>query len=201
MKKRFFTASSILFGFYTLFIGSCSSGFGPDYDKAEINQNIGGTLICNSVYTADQHDWQYDISYEYKTPNDSLFDLGSGTYYGRDWNKDEQLVQYKNWTILKTGDWINNDKIIVGDLKKNKWSEYKFTPENIEKDSIWHSLKIHSLLNYCCSETFIDKINHGVIELHYKFRTSENLVNKYGLKKIFYKINDTTGQPIMTKIE
>jgi|SRR6478609_11791270 len=176
-------------------------GFGPDYDKAEIKQNIGGTLICNSVYNADQHSWTYDVSYKYKTLNNKIIDIGSGTYYGREWNKDEQLVQYKTWTLLKTGDWIGNDKIIVGDIKTNKWTEYKFTPENIEKDSIWQSLKIHSLLNYCCSETFIDKINNGIIQLHYKFRTSENLVNEYGEKIIYYKINDATGDPIMTKIE
>jgi hypothetical protein len=200
MNKKFFT-SFILCGLLVLSVYSCSSGFGPDYDKAEIKQNIGGTLICNSVYNADMHDWQYDISYQYQTPNDSIIDIGSGTYYGREWNKDEQLVQYKNWTILKTGDWIGDDKIIVGDLRTNKWTEYKFTPESIEKDIIWQSLKIHSLLGYCCYETFVDKISNGVIKLHYKFRTSENLVNGYGQKEIFYKIDDSTGQPVMTKIE
>ncbi len=183
------------------FIYGCSSGFGPDCDKAEIKQNIGGTLICNSVYNADIHDWQYDISYQYKPPNDSVIDIGSGTYYGREWNKDEQLVLYNNWTILKTGDCFGTDKIIVGSLKTNKWTEYKFTPENIEKDSLWQSLKIHSLLNYCCSETFIDKINNGQIQLHYRFRISENLVNQYDQKEIYYQIVDSTGKPVMTRIE
>jgi len=199
---KYFTPNFILSGLSILFICGCSSGFGPDYDKAEIKQNIGGTLICNSVYNADIHDWQYDISYHYKTADDSIIDIGSGTYYGREWNKDEQLVKYNNWTILKTGDWIGTDKIIVGDLKKDKWTEYKFTPENIEKDSLWKSLNIHSLLNYCCSEAFVDKINEdGQIQLHYKFRVSENLVNKYNQKSVFYQINDSTGQPIMTRIE
>jgi hypothetical protein len=35
-----------------------------EYDKVEIEQNIGGILICNSVYNSDIHDWQYDINYE-----------------------------------------------------------------------------------------------------------------------------------------
>lgn len=201
MNKKFLKPLFTINGLLVLSLYSCSSGFGTDHDTVEIKQNFGGTLICNSTYNADVHDWQYDISYQYKSSNDSLYDIGSGTYYGREWNKDEQLVQYKNWTILKTGDWIGTDKIIVGDLKTNKWSEYKFTPENIEKDSIWKSIKIQSLLNYCCSETFVDKITNGLIKLHYKFRISENPLNKYGHKEIFYKINETTGQPIMTKIE
>jgi hypothetical protein len=96
---------------------------------------------------------------------------------------------------------FDTDKIIVGDLKTDKWTEYKFTPDNIEKDSLWKSLNIHSLLNYCCSEAFIDKINNGQIQLHYKFRTSVNVINKYGRKIIYYQINDSTGKPIMTRIQ
>lgn len=110
-------------------------------------------------------------------------------------------MQYNNWTILKTGGWIGTDKVIVGDLKENKWTEYQFTPENIEKDRLWQSLKIHSLLNWCCSETFIDKVNNGQIKLHYKFRTSETNVNQYEQKQIYYQVNDSTGQPIMTRVE
>ncbi len=188
-------------GLFILFIYGCSSGFGPDYDKAEIKQNIGGTLICNSVHTADIQNYQHDVSYEYKDANDSIFNIGSGTYYNREWNKDEQLVQYKNWTILKTGDGFGTDKIIVGDLKKNKWTEYEFTPENIEKDSLWKSLKIKSLLNYCCSETSINKIKDGQIQLHYKFTANENIIDRYERKIIYYQINDLTGKPIMTSIE
>lgn len=195
-----FLPNLILPGLYILFICGCSSGFGPDYDRAEIKQNIGGTLICNSVYTADIQNYQYDVSYEYMDAKDSIFYIGSGTYY-REWNKDEQLVQYKNWTILKTGDGFRTEKIIVGDLKKNNWTEYEFTPENIEKDSLWKSLKIQSLLNYCCSETSITKIKDGQIQLHYKFRANENIINEYGQKIIYYQIYDSTGKPIMTRIE
>ena len=201
LNMKSFLPNLILSELSIFFICSCSSGFGPDYNKVEIKQNIGGALICNSVYNADIHDWQYDISYQYKAPNDSIIDIGSGTYYGREWNKDEQLMQYNNWTILKTGGWIGTDKIIFGDLKKDKWTEYEFTPDNIEKDSLWKSLNIHSLSNYCCSETFIDKINNGQIQIHYKFRTSETNVNQYEQKEIYYQINDSTGQPTMTKIE
>ncbi|WP_276974570.1 hypothetical protein [Flavobacterium filum] len=178
------------------------SGFGPEYDKAEIKQKIGGILICNSVYNADIHDWQYDVSYEYKPANsDSKVKIGSGTYHTRDWKKDEQLIQYKKWTILKTGGWYGYDKIIIGDLKSNKWTEYNFSADNIEKERLWVNSKIHSLLNYCCSESFIDRIENGQIHLHYKFRTSETLTKKYGEKKIIYKIDELSGQPIMTSIE
>jgi hypothetical protein len=200
-KKGCLIAILVLVGLAALFIYGLSTAFDPEYDKAEIKQSIGGTLICNSVYNADHHSWQYDVSYKYKIDNDSLVDIGSGTYYGREWNKDEQLIKYKNLIILKTGGWIGTDKVIIGDFKTKQWKEYEFTPENIEKDSLWLKSKTQSLLNWCCAETFIDKISNGQIVLNYKFRTSETKTNEYGQRKIYYTINELTGQPTMTKIE
>jgi hypothetical protein len=63
--------------------------FDPEHNKAEIKQNIGGTLICESVHNSDLHSWTNSVSYKYKPVNDSLIDIGSGIFYGREWNKDE----------------------------------------------------------------------------------------------------------------
>jgi hypothetical protein len=183
----------LIYGFLT--------AFDPEYDHVNIKQNIGGMLICNSVYIVDHQSWQYDISYKYKLNNEDTIDIGNGTYYAREWNKDEQLIKYKNWLILKTGSNFSADKIIVGSLDTKKWTAYDFTPEHIEKDSLWQALKVHSLLDYCCPETFIDKIDSGQIELHYKFRTSDTLVGDYDQRKIYYRIDDFTGRPLLMKVE
>jgi len=198
MKKAFLItlfllAALLIYGFLT--------AFDPEYDQANIKQNIGGMLICNSVYNADHHSWQYDISYKYKLNNEDTIDIGNGTYYAREWNKDEQLIKYRNWLILKTGSGFRADKIIVGRVEDEKWIAYNFTPERIEKDSLWQALKVPSLLDYCCAETLIDKIDDGQIELHYKFRTSYTLVGEYDQRKIYYRIDDPTGRPVLTRIE
>lgn len=201
-KKGCLIAIIILVGLGFLFIYGLKHAFDPEYDKAEIKQNIGGTLICNSVYNADQHSWQYDVSYKYKANSiDSAIKIGSGTYYGREWNKDEQLIQYKKWTILRTGGWIGYDKVIIGDMTTSIWTEYNFSAENIEREKLWIDSKINSLLNWCCSESFVDRIDNGIIQVHYKFRTSETKTNEYQTKKIIYKIDEETGQPIMTAIQ
>jgi hypothetical protein len=201
MNKGCLTAIVILVGLLGLFIYGLSTAFDPEYDKAEIKQNIGGVLICSSVYNADHHSWQYDVSYKYKPENDSIIDIGNGTYYGREWNKDEQLSRHKNWLILKTGGWIGSDKIIIGNLNNRKWKEFEFTAENIEKDSLWQQANIQSLSNYCCSESFIENINNGQIVLNYKYRTSETQVDNYGQSRIYYKINDSTGVPEMKRVK
>jgi hypothetical protein len=201
MKKGCLIAGVILGVIVILFIYGFLTAFGPEYDNAEINQNIGGTLICNSVYNADHHSWQYDVTYKYKLPNGSTMDIGSGTYYGREWNKDEQLIQYNNWTILKTGGWIGTDKLIIGDIKTKKWTEYPLSPEDIEKNILWRESQPNSLLNWCCSEVFVDKIDKGQIWVRYKFRTSETKVHEYGQRTIYYTIDNATGQLTMTKVE
>ena len=38
-----------------------NGGFGPEYETAVIEQRIGGKLICESVYNADIHSWQYNV--------------------------------------------------------------------------------------------------------------------------------------------
>jgi hypothetical protein len=184
-----------------VFLYSLLTGFGPKSETAEIEQKIGGTLICSSVYNADHHSWQYDVTYRYKLPNDSVIDIGDGTYYGREWNKDEQLIQYNSWTILKTGSWFGTDKLIIGDVKTKKWTEYIFSPENIEQSNLWIDSKTHSLLNYCCAEAFVTKIEQGKVLLHYKFRTSEKQTKEYGERTIYYSIDILTGQLTMTKVE
>lgn len=184
-----------------LIFNSCSSGFGPEYDSAEIKQKIGGVLLCNSVYTADIHNWQFDVDYKYKLTNGQILNIGSGTYCNREWNKDEQLIRYKNWIILTTGNWYGTDKIIVADIKTGISTNYHFEPDSIEKEKLWKRSNIHSLLNYCCAEALIDKIDNGQIRVQYKFRTNEKITHEYGKKSIYYSIDTLTGQPIMTKIE
>jgi hypothetical protein len=177
------------------------SGFGPEYENVEIKQKIGGKLLCESVYNADIHDWQYDINYKYLTQSGDTLDLGNGTYIARDWNKDEQLVQLDKWLILKTGGWYGNDKVIMRNIITDSTVIHELSDQNIEKDSLWRNQKIKSLTNYCCAETFVEKISGDRIFLKYKFRTDENLSNKYDERKITYKIDRITGNIKMIKIE
>ncbi|MBK6331204.1 MAG: hypothetical protein IPF62_12085, partial [Bacteroidetes bacterium] len=89
------------------------AGFGPEYEKVDIKQNIGGNLICKSVYTADHHSWEYNIDYKYIDTKGDTLDFNNGGYYGREWNKDEQIKKYNNWMILKTGSFHGSDKLII----------------------------------------------------------------------------------------
>jgi hypothetical protein len=169
--------------------------FDPEYDKAEIAQKIGGKLICNSIYNADIHDWQYDVTYEYKSKDNKIFKIGNGSYYAREWNKDEQLQKFDKWIILKTGDFYGSDKVIIGNFVTQKWTDYKFTPEIIENEKMWKSVKIKSLLNYCCAECFITKIDNGKIEVKYKFRINETKTELMDERKLIYEIDKATGKP------
>jgi len=183
-----------------LLIIGISTAFGPDYNKEEIEQNIGGILIANSVYNADHQSWRYDINYKYKTENDSIYDIGNGTYDGREWDMDEQIMKYGKWGILKTGGGRRSDKLLIGHLNTQKWKGYEFTPENIERAKLWKSSNTHSFLNYCCPESYITEIENGKIELQYKFHIDENNAKEMGIRTIFYEIDIASGKPEMVKV-
>lgn len=199
MKKMRITIIITLSCLIILFAYNLVTAFDPVYDKAIINQNIGGTLICNAEFIPDIHSSPNTISYLYKY-NGTIIDLGLGSYTKRQWKKDEQIIKLDNWLILKTGGDFESDKLIIGNIHLSKWNEYEFTPDNIEKEELWKAKNINSLLNYCCAETYINKIKDGVIELNYKYRTSEKQSEKYEVRKIYYKIENKTGKPTLIKV-
>lgn len=201
MKKGCLISIIVVLVLAVVFVISLFRAFEPQYDSAEIAQDVGGTLVCNSTYNADHHSWQYDVKYQYKTAYDSTINIGYGSYHGREWNKNEQLIKYKDWYILKTGNWGRSDKVLIGKLDSTKWIDYPFTPEKIEQNEIWKSKQIHSLLNWCCAETYVETIRNGEIIVEYKYRVSETETSKYGIRKVFYIIDEQTGMPVMYKIE
>jgi len=177
------------------------SGFGPDYETVEIEQDIGGKLICESVHNADIHSWQYDVDYKYINNEGDTLDFKYGSYYGREWHKDEQIQKYNDWLVLKTGARHGSDRLIIKNIQTDTTRIYDINNEFIEQDSIWKAQNTKSLLNYSCVETFIDNILGNRISLTYKFRTNENNSKEYGKRKITYEINNETGKILMINIE
>lgn len=178
-----FISTTVLMIVYSIKFFKDGAGFGPEYETVQIEQNIGGKLICESVYNADHHSWQYNVNYKYIDIKGDTLDLKSGSYYGREQNKDEQIRKYNDWLILKTGSWHGSDRIIIKNIQSDTIKIFDIDNQFIESDSLWKSKNIKSLLNYCCAETFIDDINENKILLKYKFRTDEHLTNKYAERK------------------
>ena len=201
MKKGCLYSIGIFILIVVGFIYMLLHAFDSEYDKAEILQKIGGKLICNSIYNADHHDWQYDITYEYKSKDNKTYKIGNGTYYAREWKKDEQLIKFDKWIILKTGCFYRSDKIIVGNFESQKWINFEFTPENIEKEKIWKESKIASLINYSPAESYISTINNGKIIVNYKFRINEVKTELMKTKKLTFEIDKISGKPNLIKID
>lgn len=185
---------------FTIKLVNSPSGFGPEYDSAIIDQKIGGKLLCKSVYTADIHEWQYDVSYEYVPKQGDTIDLGYGTYYARDWKKNEQLKKNNKWLILKTGNWYGSDRVILINLHTHKKLMYDLNDEFIHRDSLWKVQKIKSLTGYF-GTSYIVNISDKYIILKYKFVYDENLNDNYDERIITYKIDEESGNIKMIKIE
>ena len=197
MKKGCTIAILSVIGIGIILIGLVYWAFQPDFKTIEINQNIGGKLICKMEYYPDHHSWSYIINYEYETQNGELQNLGQGFYSGREWNQDEQLLKIDKWTVLKTGNHHGSDKIIYGELKTNEWSEYEFTPQSIENDSLWKTKKIKTLINWSPSESFIKDIENNKITVIYEYRIDETNTELTEKKLIEYELSE---KPEMKKI-
>lgn len=178
------------------------SGFEPKYETVEIKQNIGGVLICSSTYSADIHSWDYFIDYKYRFPNDSICHIGDGTFHAVEWKKDEQLIKYNDWIILKTSSDRDADKLFIGRTYFEKWKEYIFSPENIEEYSLWKEQKINSRTDNWDSVSKIENIkSDGTFSVIYQFRKGDNTIfSKVGKRRISFKIDKSTGIPEMLKI-
>ncbi|MFA0962864.1 hypothetical protein AB9P05_13760 [Roseivirga sp. BDSF3-8] len=175
-------------------------GFGPEYETEIISQDIGGKLICESVYIADHHSWQYNIDYKYVNQIGDTLDFGDGGYYGREWNKDEQIRQFNDWLILKTGAWHGSDRINLRNNKTDKAITYDIDSRFIESQELWEKQNINSLLNYCCAESFVKTIKDNQIIVDYKYRIKENEPDEYGKRQIIFEIDEKSGDLKMKKI-
>ena len=174
--------------------------FGTKEEIIEIEQLIGGKLICESKYMDDIQSWYYFIDYKYKDDNGKLFKIGQGEYFGRDWEKSEQLKKISNWVILQTGGEFKSDKLLIGKLDSNNWKTFEISPNNIEKDKLWISKNINSKTNWSPRESFISSFKDDKIEVEYLYRIGEK-VEEQETRLITYKFNKETGIPEMTKIE
>jgi len=198
MKKGCGISLLIVFGLGIILIGLIYWAFQPEYKTVEIQQKIGGKLICKMEYYPDHHSWDYFINYEYETKNGEIQNLGQGIYSGREWNENEQLVKVNNWYVLKTGNFHGSDKIIYGDLKSPEWKEYEFTPQSIEKDSLWKTKKIKTLINWSPSESYIEDIENNKITVIYEYRIDESKTELTEKKLIEYELSE--DKPEMKKI-
>ena len=204
MKKVLKYGCFGIMGICLLLIIGCpiliKQAFGPINEIVEIDQEIGGKLICKSEYNADMASWFYNIDFLYESEKGKINRIGSGEYYGRSWNKDEQLFEVSEWMILKTGAEFGADKLLIGKTSEDNWKEFKISPSEIEKDSLWISKNILVKQNSRPQESFVKEITKNKIEVEYLYRIGET-VKEQEARLITYEIDEKTGIPKMNKIE
>ncbi|MEY8847370.1 hypothetical protein AB9K26_01025 [Psychroserpens sp. XS_ASV72] len=186
----------LIIGFFWAF----NEAFGEKKYSVTIEQNIGGKLICDVTYSADLQSWYYFIDYKYENPKGEIFDFGKGLYQGVEWNENDQLFEFKNWTILPTETDFGSIKIISFDLKSNKKSELIIESHSIQKDSIWKSKNIESVLMWSPSKVELDTINKNKIKVKYTFRIDRENPDNLGTRLIEYELDSLDGIPKMKSI-
>jgi len=132
--------------------------------------------------------------------NGKTFDFGKGLYQGIEWDENDQLFEYKNWTLLPTETDFGSIKIITFDLNTNKKSEFIIEPHSIQEDSIWNSKNIESVLMWSPSKVKIDTIINNKILIEYTFRIDRKDSDNLGTRLIEYELDSLNGIPKMKTI-
>ncbi len=174
--------------------------FGPTIENVEINQTIGGKLVCKSIYNADMGSWYYDINYEYYGEEGQAIKVGTGEYYGREWYKNEQLLKIGEWYILKTGYNYDRDKLLVGDLSEDNWKEIIISPNTIKEDSLWKAEGILVNGNRSPEESFIKEIRDNEVIVEYLYQSGDKY-EEQEVRQIKYIFNDDKGTLKMSEIK
>ena len=168
-----------------------------------IPQDIGGELLCNVNYSDDFHSWDYYVDYNYINGKGDTIEVGSGRYSGRNWKENEQILTIGSCYILKSGSDRKSDKLLIGQKDSNeKWKEYIFSPNSIEKEELWKSKKIDSNPNNGDSEVRIEIVEtNGSIIINYVFAKKDRVFAfMTGRRKIIYSLDLDTGIPYLTEI-
>lgn len=169
------------------------SGFGPEYETVIINQNIGGKLLCKSVYNADIHSWDYQIDYQYISKFGDTIDIGGGSYHGKNWDKDEQLKKLGDWLILRTGSWHDTARLILKNTDTDSVRVYDLDNHDLSKDSTLIPEYNKSNEHICCDESCIEHIKKDEITVRYIHKNYDRVIK--------YKIDKETGYLIVKEIE
>ena len=169
---------------------------------ARIKQNIGGVLICQARSEADLHNFTWDVAYTYEDPDKNIYDIGGGTFFDKDWEENEQLIKFRKWTILATGNDQNSEKLIIGQLDSNTWKEYPFIPNEIELTNLWKSKNINSDLEKLPSKTTIKSVSSdGRVVVVYKYDRKNHFLFSAGTALLTYQIDSVSGKPVLVNID
>lgn len=174
----------------------------PVHETIEINQAVGGVLICSSTYYDDIGGWQYYIDYSYSFPNDSIRKIGTGIIYAEKWKKNEQIIKIDDWYVLNASHDRDADVLFIGNEHSKEWSEHVISPTFIESHELWTKERISTQLDNWDTVAKIEEIStDGIITVKYKYRKGNAVTNfQNGKRRITFKINMETGAPEMIKI-
>jgi len=175
--------------------------FESSYQTVIIKQEIGGELICNSVYAADHHSWMHSINYTYVNNKADTFNLHSGNYDGRYWEENEQVQMYDKFLILPTAYSKSYDRLIIKNIQTKSLNVYDFNPNSIEKDSLWKSQNIQSFVDFSHTKIKIDNIQGDKVQIKYTFPINCKNLEKTENRLITYTILKETGELVMTNIQ
>lgn len=162
-------------------------------------QETGGYLIrevSQKLSIQRWNEWVYDIKYYYTpTIDEEKILLGYGFFHNRKPSGDTELIKLNDWYMLKSGMGNDTDIILYGKLDNKNWGELRFTPYEIEEDTLWTAFNIPSLQSkgyqykgLSPAKASIEKIEGQKVYVYYEFPIDKQKPNLLDRRRLIYDI-------------
>jgi len=199
MRLQIIVLTFLFFGLISC--NSTDSVFTDETYHDTLRQNLGGSLIREIHHYNDFNSYNYDIEYSYKDKHDSIGKIGSGRFYGKEPPKSEQLILIGKWTVFITSGDRDKDFIFICD-SNNIWTKYEISSKTIQQTELWREQNNDAQnANWDNVAKIIEIDNSGKLTVLYKYAKNKRIFSFLtGKRKIEYKINPQTGEPIINKI-
>ena len=199
IKRIFLILLISSFGLALIFIILFKLAFGPVKSTKHISVEGNNILMCKETYEADMATEFYDVQFSLKNKNGSTFDIGTATFYNKEWEKNIHLYILGNWYILPVKE-ENYSKILLANKFKSLKIDTIFSPLNLRYDSLWKVVykDIPSEFNYGSSIT--DTLIGNILTITYSYRIGDYSPFKFYNQSVEYLIDTTKGTLITTRI-
>lgn len=175
-----------------------TEAFGPKYREVEIPISSDKKIIGEETYNADFAAVFYDVDLSLINGQDTT-KLGRTTFNREDWEKNLELIESGEWTLLLIKD--NTYFQVLGTSKKTDQTiDTTFSPLELRYDSLWKQENMEIPAWTYTGNTTVDSVKENRFYVTFNYRIGLYEPFEFYDQMILYTMNQNTGEFETTKV-
>jgi len=175
-----------------------TEAFGPKYREVEIPISTDKKIRGEETYNADFAAVFYDVDLSLINEKDTI-KLGRTTFKREDWEKNLDLIENGEWTLL-----LIKDNTYFQVLGKNKKTDQTidtiFSPLELRYDSLWKQENTEIPAWTYSGNSKVDSVIENNFYVNFNYRMGLYEPFEFYDQTILYTLNQNTGEFETTKV-